>query len=150
MRLVLQRVTKAELWIEAKLYSSIQKGLVVFLGIEDSDTEEDVQKLSKKIVNLRIFPNENGLMDKSVLDISGEVLLVSQFTLLGDTRKGNRPSFIKAAKPVSAIPLYEFMIVQMKALLGEKIKTGKFGADMQIELINDGPVTLLIDSKGDF
>lgn len=147
MKLVLQRVISAEVWVKGQLFSSIQEGLLVFLGIEDADKKEDVEQIIKKIINLRIFPNEKAQMDKSVLDISGEVLLVSQFTLLADTKKGNRPSFIRAAKPEKALPIYENMIVQMKEILGDRVKTGQFGADMHLKLINDGPVTIILDSK---
>jgi D-aminoacyl-tRNA deacylase len=147
MRAVIQRVTKASVTIDGKLHSGIGEGLLVLLGIEDADTAEDIEWLSSKIVSLRIFNDENGVMNVSVLDKKGEILLVSQFTLHGSTKKGNRPSFIKASKPGIAIPLYEKMIGQLTADLGQTIQTGVFGADMKVELLNDGPVTILIDTK---
>jgi len=133
--------------IDNKLHASIGAGLLVLLGIEDADTEEDIRWLSGKIVNLRIFNDASGVMNESVLDKNGEILLVSQFTLHGSTKKGNRPSYIRASKPETAIPLYEKMIKQLSADLGKEIRTGLFGADMKVELLNDGPVTILIDSK---
>lgn len=147
MRTVIQRVQKANVSIVNQVYSSIATGLLILLGVEEEDTEEDVNYLATKILNLRIFADDEGKMNKSVLDINGEILVVSQFTLHALTKKGNRPSFIKAAKPDKAIPLYDCFITQLEQLSLQKIKTGKFGADMQIELINDGPVTILIDSK---
>jgi len=147
MRAVIQRVTKASVTIDGKIHSQIGSGLLVLLGIEDADTEEDIQWLSGKIVNLRIFDDADGVMNESVRDKNGDVILVSQFTLHASTRKGNRPSYIKASKPEVAIPLYEKMIQQLSADLGKPVGTGSFGADMKVELLNDGPVTILIDSK---
>jgi len=147
MRSVIQRVSRASVSIAGSVYSEIEKGLLVFLGIEDSDGLEDIIWLSNKIVNLRIFNDESGVMNISVKDIDGDVLLVSQFTLHASTRKGNRPSYITASKPEIAIPLYEKMIRQLNIDLNKKIYTGVFGADMKVELINDGPVTIIIDSK---
>lgn len=147
MRILLQRVLKASVWIEDKVAGAIKNGLLVFAGIEDADTDEDVQWLSNKIVNLRIFDDENNIPNISVRDIEGEILLVSQFTLHAATKKGNRPSYLKASKPGVAIPLYEKLIEQLETDLGKKIQTGIFGADMKVELINDGPVTIWIDSK---
>jgi D-aminoacyl-tRNA deacylase len=147
MRAVIQRVTKAGVTIDGKLHSGIGEGLLVLLGIEDADTVEDIEWLSGKIVNLRIFNDENGVMNVSVLDKGREILLVSQFTLHASTKKGNRPSYIKASKPEIAIPLYEKMIVQLSTDLGQTIQTGVFGADMKVELLNDGPVTIVIDTK---
>lgn len=144
---VLQRVTEASCTIEGQLKSKIGPGLLVLLGIEDADDEEDIQWLSKKIINLRIFNDEAGVMNRSLLDESGELLLISQFTLHASTKKGNRPSYIKAAKPPVAIPLYEATIQQLEQDMGKSIKTGVFGADMQIALNNDGPVTIVIDTK---
>ena len=147
MRAVIQRVLKASVTIDEKIYSSIGKGLLVLVGIEDADTDEDIQWLSSKIVNMRIFDDATGVMNESVLDKQGEILLVSQFTLHASTKKGNRPSYIKASKPDIAIPLYEKLIEQLKTDLGKAIGTGVFGADMKVELLNDGPVTILIDTK---
>lgn len=147
MRTVIQRVSEACVTIDGTVFSSIQKGLLVLIGIEDADTEEDLQWLSQKIVQLRIFDDENGVMNLSVKDIKGNILLVSQFTLQASTKKGNRPSYIKASKPDYAVPLYEKMINQLEKDLGSEIKTGTFGAAMKVQLINDGPVTILIDSK---
>lgn len=147
MRAVIQRVSKASVIIEGAVKSSIGQGLLVLLGIEDADTEEDVQWLSNKIVNLRIFNDEAEVMNESLLDKKGELLLVSQFTLHASTKKGNRPSYIKASKPPIAIPLYEQMIRQLENDLGRSILTGTFGADMKVELLNDGPVTIVIDTK---
>lgn len=147
MRTVIQRVQKANVSIGNQIYSSIATGLLILIGVEEVDTEEDVNYLATKILNLRVFADDEGKMNKSVLDINGEILVVSQFTLHALTKKGNRPSFIKAAKPDKAIPLYDYFITQLEQISLLKIKTGKFGADMQIELINDGPVTILIDSK---
>ena len=147
MRAVIQRVSKASVTINGTIHSKIQKGLLVFLGIEDADDMEDIAWLSNKIVNLRIYDDEKGVMNISVKDISGDILLVSQFTLHASTRKGNRPSYIKASKPEIAIPLYEKMIQQVSNDLGKPVYTGEFGADMKVELINDGPVTIVIDSK---
>jgi D-aminoacyl-tRNA deacylase len=147
MKVVIQRVSQANVQVERKLRGEIGTGLLVLLGIEDADSLEDVQWLSNKIVNLRIFNDENDVMNKSVLDINGNILLISQFTLHASTKKGNRPSYIKASKPEIAIPMYEKMIDQMENDLGKKIQTGIFGADMKVELINDGPVTIVIDTK---
>jgi len=147
MRAVIQRVSKASVTINGNIHSQINKGLLVLFGIEDADTMEDIEWLSGKIVNLRIFNDENGVMNVSVKDLNGEILLVSQFTLHASTKKGNRPSYIKASKPDIAIPLYEMMISQLSIDLGQAIKTGVFGADMKVELSNEGPVTIVIDTK---
>ena len=147
MRVVIQRVNKASVTIDSKIKSAIQNGLLVLVGIEDADTNEDIEWLSNKIVNLRIFDDENKVPNIAVKDMGGDILLVSQFTLHAATKKGNRPSYIKASKPDIAIPLYEKMIVQLEKDLGKKIFTGEFGADMKVELLNDGPVTIIIDSK---
>ena len=144
---VIQRVSESSVKIEGKVKSQIGLGLMVLLGIEDADQKDDIEWLSKKIVNLRIFPDENEVMNKSLHDVNGEILLISQFTLHASTKKGNRPSYIKAAKPDVAIPLYEQMISALKQELGKEIGTGEFGADMKVSLINDGPVTIVIDSK---
>jgi D-tyrosyl-tRNA(Tyr) deacylase len=144
---VIQRVSESFVKIEGKVKSQIGLGLMVLLGIEDADQKDDIEWLSKKIVNLRIFPDENEIMNKSLLDVNGEILLISQFTLHASTKKGNRPSYIKAAKPDVAIPLYEQMIGALEQELGKEIGTGEFGADMKVSLINDGPVTIVIDSK---
>jgi D-tyrosyl-tRNA(Tyr) deacylase len=147
MRTVIQRVLHASVTIDGTLFAEINSGLLVFIGIEDADTGDDITWLSKKIVNLRIFDDENNIPNISVKDIAGDILLVSQFTLHADTKKGNRPSYIKASKPGIAIPLYEKMIGQLANDLGKKIVTGKFGADMKVALLNDGPVTIIIDTK---
>ncbi len=147
MRAVIQRVSHASVTIENKVHSQIGSGLLVLLGIEDADAEEDIEWLSGKIVNLRIFNDENGVMNRSVIEIGGEVLLISQFTLHASTKKGNRPSYIKASKPPIAIPLYENMIKQLNIDLGKNIGVGIFGADMKVELLNDGPVTIVVDTK---
>ena len=147
MRVVLQRTANASVKVDGIITGSIQKGLLVLMGIEDADTVEDIEWLSSKIVNLRIFDDENGVMNLSVKDVAGDILLVSQFTLHASTKKGNRPSYIKASKPDIAIPMYEQMIAQLEKDLGKKIETGVFGADMKVELLNDGPVTIVIDSK---
>jgi D-aminoacyl-tRNA deacylase len=144
---VIQRVSESSVKIEGKIKSAIGEGLMILLGIEDADLQEDIDWLSKKIVNLRIFPDENGVMNRSLLEIGGEILLISQFTLHASTKKGNRPSYIKAAKPDYAIPMYEKMISALESDLGKKICTGEFGADMKVSLVNDGPVTIVIDSK---
>ena len=144
---VIQKVTEARVDIENTTVGEIGSGLMVLLGIENEDGDEDINWLSRKIINLRIFVDEAGVMNKSVLDMSGEVLLVSQFTLHGSTKKGNRPSYIKAAKPDIAIPLYEKFKLKLEQELGKGIQTGKFGAMMQVSLCNDGPVTLIIDTK---
>lgn len=147
MRVLIQRVSEAAVKIDGEIVSSIGKGLLVLLGVEEADTSEDVQWLSAKIVNLRVFDDANGVMNLSVKEVNGEIILVSQFTLHASTKKGNRPSYIKAAKPETAIPLYEKMIQQLTADLGKPIGTGRFGADMKVGLVNDGPVTIWIDSK---
>ncbi len=147
MRTVIQRVTKASVTIDEVIRGRIDDGLMVLIGIEDADTQEDINWLSNKIVNLRVFDNEAGIMNKSVLDINGNILLISQFTLHANTKKGNRPSYIKASKPDVAIPLYEKLVVQLKKDLRKEIETGIFGADMKVELLNDGPVTIIIDTK---
>ena len=147
MRVVVQRVTEASVTVEGTITGFINVGLLVLQGIEDADTSEDIAWLSNKICNLRIFNDEHGVMNKSILDIEGEILLVSQFTLFASTKKGNRPSYIKASKPDIAIPLYEEMIGQLQKDLGKHIQTGIFGADMKVRLLNDGPVTIIIDSK---
>ena len=147
MRAVIQRVTKARVTIEGKIHAAIGDGLLVLLGIEDADTEEDIEWLSGKIVNLRIFNDDNSVMNISLKEIDGNILLISQFTLHASNKKGNRPSYIKASKPEIAIPLYEKMIKQLSLDLDKIIKTGIFGADMKVELLNDGPVTILFDTK---
>ena len=147
MRVVIQKVTQASVSIENQTVASIDKGLLVLVGIEDGDTNEDIAWLSSKIVNLRIFDDANGVMNLSVKEVEGEVLIVSQFTLHASTKKGNRPSYIKAARPEVAIPIYEAFIKQVESLLGKKVLTGQFGAMMQVSLCNDGPVTILIDTK---
>ena len=147
MRAVIQRVSKASVTIEEKLHSQIGKGLLVFLGIEDADTIEDIQWLSGKIVNLRIFDDENGVMNLSVKETRRNILLVSQFTLYASTKKGNRPSYSRASKPEVAIPIYDYSVRKLSDDLGRIIQAGIFGADMKVELVNDGPVTIMIDSK---
>lgn len=147
MRAVVQRVLKAGVIIQLKIKAEIKKGLLVFVGIEDADTTEDIQWLSNKIVNLRIFDDENKVPNISVKDMDGDILAVSQFTLQASVKKGNRPSYIKASKAEIAIPLYEQFIIQLANDLGRTIFTGEFGADMQVELINDGPITIIIDTK---
>ncbi|MEO6404149.1 MAG: D-aminoacyl-tRNA deacylase [Ferruginibacter sp.] len=147
MKVVIQRVSSASVTIDEKIKSAIKAGLLVLVGIEDADDENDILWLSNKIVNLRIFNDENKVPNLSLKDIDGDILLISQFTLHASTKKGNRPSYIKSAKPVVAIPLYEKFISQLKDDLGKKIHTGEFGADMKVALLNDGPVTIAIDSK---
>jgi D-aminoacyl-tRNA deacylase len=147
MRVVIQRVSRASVTVEGSVSGKIGYGLLVLLGIEDADGDEDIRWLSAKIVNLRIFNDENGVMNKSVLETGGGILLVSQFTLHASTKKGNRPSYTKASKPEVAIPVYEKMIKGLQTDLGRKIETGIFGADMKVELLNDGPVTIVIDTK---
>jgi D-aminoacyl-tRNA deacylase len=147
MRVVIQRVIAASVNVNNNITGSIEQGLLVLAGFEDADVAEDIEWLSNKIVNLRIFNDENGVMNKSVLDVGGDVLLVSQFTLHASTKKGNRPSYIKASKPDVAIPLYQQTIQQLSKDLGKPVKTGIFGADMKVELLNDGPVTIVIDTK---
>ncbi|MGI9550664.1 MAG: D-aminoacyl-tRNA deacylase [Aurantibacter sp.] len=147
MRAVIQRVSGASVTVKGKIISKIESGLLVLLGIEDADEHDDIVWLTRKIVNLRIFSDENGVMNKSLLEINGEAIVVSQFTLHASTKKGNRPSYIKAAKPEVAIPIYERFVQQMQSDLGKKIGTGIFGADMKVDLLNDGPVTITIDTK---
>ena len=147
MRVVIQRVSQAAVAINNKVKAEIKTGLLVLVGIEDADNREDIEWLSSKIVNLRIFDDENKVPNISVKDIGGDILLVSQFTLHASTKKGNRPSYIKASKPGIAIPLYEKMIARLEMDLGKEIFTGAFGADMKVSLLNDGPVTISIDSK---
>lgn len=147
MRVVIQRVKKAAVSVQNKKVSSIGNGLLILLGIEDSDNEEDIDWLVKKIVQLRIFNDENGIMNLSVQDISGEILIVSQFTLHANTKKGNRPSYIRASKPDIAIPVYNKFLVKIEEITGKKPEQGIFGAMMEVSLINDGPVTIIIDSK---
>ena len=147
MKVVIQRVSQASVIIEGEKVASILEGLLILLGIVDGDSPDDINWLTKKIVNLRIFEDENQVMNKSLLDINGEAIVVSQFTLHASTKKGNRPSYIKAAKPDIAIPLYEAFVKQLEIDLGKQIQTGEFGADMKVELLNDGPVTIIIDSK---
>lgn len=147
MRVVIQRVSEASVTIDRQVHGQIGIGLMVLVGIEDADTIEDIQWLSNKIINLRIFNDANGVMNCSVKDVNGDLLLVSQFTLHASTKKGNRPSYIKASKPDNAIPLYEHLKKTIAQELGKPIQTGVFGADMKVKLINDGPVTILIDSK---
>ena len=147
MRAVIQKVTQASVVVEEKITGSIKTGLLVLLGIEDTDKDEDIEWLSSKIVNLRIFDDANGVMNISVKDIDGNILLVSQFTLHASTKKGNRPSYIRASKPETAIPLYEKMNARLEQDLGKKIQTGIFGAMMKVQLVNDGPVTIIIDTK---
>jgi D-tyrosyl-tRNA(Tyr) deacylase len=147
MRAVIQRVTKASVTVDDKVTGSINAGMLVLLGIEDADTTEDIIWLSNKITNLRIFNDAQGVMNQSVKEMEGNILLVSQFTLYAATKKGNRPSYIRASKPDIAIPLYEQMITQLGLDMGKQIFTGIFGADMKVELLNDGPVTIIIDTK---
>jgi D-tyrosyl-tRNA(Tyr) deacylase len=147
MRAVIQRVTEASCAVDGESTGKIAQGFLVLLGIEDADTDEDLQWLAQKIVGLRVFGDENGLMNKALADIDGNILLISQFTLFAQTKKGNRPSFLRAAKPDIAIPMYEQMIQTLTTLTGKKIATGIFGADMKISLVNDGPVTIVIDTK---
>jgi D-aminoacyl-tRNA deacylase len=147
MRAVIQRVKRAAVLVSGSVQSEIQGGLLVLLGIEDADDREDVQWLSNKLVNLRVFNDASGVMNLSLLETEGDLLLVSQFTLFAATKKGNRPSYIRASKPDIAIPLYESLISRLEQDLGKKIRTGIFGADMQVDLVNDGPVTLIMDTK---
>jgi len=147
MKAVIQRVTNASVTIEGKVVASIQSGLLILLGIVSEDNQEDINWLSKKIVNLRIFNDDAGVMNKSLIDNNGDSIVVSQFTLQASTKKGNRPSYIKAARPEVAIPLYESFIKQFENHLGKQVGTGQFGADMKVELLNDGPVTIIIDTK---
>lgn len=147
MRVVIQRVQHALVTIDGNLKSKIGKGLLILVGIEDRDTQEDIEWLCKKIAHLRIFDDENGVMNKSVVEVDGEILVVSQFTLHASTKKGNRPSYLKASKPEYAIPMYESFCSEMGLQLGKEVQTGTFGADMKVELLNDGPVTILIDTQ---
>ncbi|MBB6325141.1 D-tyrosyl-tRNA(Tyr) deacylase [Algoriphagus iocasae] len=147
MIVVIQRASEASVKIDGKTKAAIGTGLMILLGIEEADSQEDIDWLSKKIVNLRIFPDENGVMNKSLLNVDGEILLISQFTLHASTKKGNRPSYIKAAKPDIAVPMYEKMIDALQNDLGKSIGTGEFGADMKVSLVNDGPVTIVMDTK---
>ncbi len=147
MKIVIQRVNQASVSISNEIVAQIENGLLILVGIEETDNETDGLWLASKIVNLRIFSDSEGLMNQSIQDINGDIILVSQFTLHALTKKGNRPSYIKAARPEKAIPLYENFILQIENQLGKKIKTGVFGADMQVALINNGPVTIIIDSK---
>ncbi|MBG6187208.1 D-aminoacyl-tRNA deacylase [Flavobacterium sp. CAN_S2] len=147
MKIVLQRVSSASVTVDTKIVADIQKGLLILVGIEDLDNQEDINWLATKIANIRIFGDENDVMNLSVKDIDGDIIVVSQFTLHAATKKGNRPSYIKASKPEIAIPLYESFLLQLEKELGKKVQTGIFGADMKVLLLNDGPVTILIDSK---
>ena len=147
MRAILQRVTQASVTVDDKITGSIKTGLLILLGIEDADTDDDITRLSSKIVNLRIFNDAQGVMNLSVKEVNGEILLVSQFTLYADSKKGNRPSYIRASKPPIAIPLYEKMITALSNDLGKQVQTGIFGADMKVALVNDGPVTIFIDTR---
>jgi D-tyrosyl-tRNA(Tyr) deacylase len=147
MKVVIQRVLKASVTIDNVKVASISNGLLILLGIVNEDAQDDINWLSNKIINLRIFGDENGVMNASVKDVNGEAIVVSQFTLHASTKKGNRPSYIQAAKPDIAIPLYENFVKQLEIDLGKRVQTGEFGADMKVELLNDGPVTIIIDSK---
>ncbi|MFV8378952.1 D-aminoacyl-tRNA deacylase [Flavobacterium sp. LB3R33] len=147
MKIVLQRVSSASVTIDNKIVADIQKGLLVLVGIEDADTQEDIDWLVNKITNIRIFGDENDVMNLSVKDVDGDIIVVSQFTLHASTKKGNRPSYVKASKPEVAIPLYENFVKKIEIELGKKVQTGIFGADMKVLLLNDGPVTIIIDSK---
>ena len=147
MRAVIQRVTKASVTIENKKVASINSGLLILIGIVNEDTKEDIEWLTKKIANLRIFNDENNVMNKSLLDVNGDAIIVSQFTLHASTKKGNRPSYILAAKPDVAIPLYEQFVSSLETVIKKNVQTGEFGADMKVELLNDGPVTIIIDTK---
>ena len=147
MKAVIQRVSSCSVTIDNKVVANIQKGLLVLVGFEDADNNEDLNWLTSKIANLRIFGDENEVMNLSLKEVGGDMIIVSQFTLHANTKKGNRPSYIKASKPETAIPLYEAFITQMETELGKKVQTGKFGADMKVALLNDGPVTIIIDTK---
>jgi D-tyrosyl-tRNA(Tyr) deacylase len=147
VRAVIQRVSEAKCVVDGTITGAINTGFLVLVGVEDADTDEDLQWLSQKISGLRVFGDENGLMNKALADVDGNILLISQFTLFAQTKKGNRPSFIRAARPDKAIPLYEKMITVLESLIGKKIATGVFGADMKISLLNDGPVTIIMDTK---
>lgn len=147
MRVVIQRVSSASVMIESQLKSKIDNGILVLLGIEEADEQEDIEWLCRKISNMRIFPDDQGVMNKSLIEVDGDALVVSQFTLHASTKKGNRPSYIQAAKPDIAIPFYDSFVAELKKLIGKEVQTGEFGADMQVSLVNDGPVTILIDTK---
>lgn len=147
MRAVVQRVSRASVTVEGKIISKIENGLLILLGIENEDSQEDIKWLSRKIINLRIFNDEEGVMNKSLLEVNGDAIVVSQFTLHASTKKGNRPSYLKAAKPDVSIPLYEKFVLQLQTDLGKSVGTGIFGADMKVDLLNDGPVTIVIDTK---
>lgn len=147
MRAVIQRVTQANCKVEGKITGEIGIGFLVLLGVEDADTIDDLQWLAQKIASMRVFGDENGLMNKALADVNGDILLISQFTLFAQTKKGNRPGFIRAARPDKAIPMYEDMIKELQRLTGKKVATGIFGADMKISLLNDGPVTIVMDTK---
>ncbi len=147
MRAVIQRVTEASCTVEGQVTGAIEQGFLVLLGVEEADEQEDLEWLAQKIAGMRIFSDENGLMNKSLADIDGNILLISQFTLFAVTKKGNRPGFTRAAKPDKAIPMYESMITKLSALINKEVQTGVFGADMKIRLLNDGPVTITIDTK---
>ena len=147
MRAVIQRVSKASVTVESSITAAIQKGLLILIGIEDDDDISDIEWLSRKIINLRIFNDANGVMNTSLIDVDGDAVVVSQFTLHASTKKGNRPSYLKASKPEIAIPIYEKFVAQIEKDLGKKVGTGVFGADMKVELLNDGPVTIVIDTK---
>lgn len=147
MKAVIQRVTEASVTINNEKVADIGQGLLVLVGIEDADTQEDIDWLTAKITQLRIFNDENGVMNQSVQEVKGDVIVVSQFTLHASTKKGNRPSYLKASKPAIAIPLYEAFVLSMEKSIGKKVQTGQFGADMKVSLLNDGPVTIIIDTK---
>jgi D-tyrosyl-tRNA(Tyr) deacylase len=147
MRVVIQRVTKASVTVDEKQISAIESGLLILVGIENLDSQEDIDWLSNKIVNLRIFNDDQGVMNNSLLESNGDVIVVSQFTLHASTKKGNRPSYINAAKPETAVPIYEVFVKALELKLGKKVGAGIFGADMKVELLNDGPVTIVIDTK---
>lgn len=147
MRLVIQRVRKAKVDVSEKTIAEIKKGMLILVGIEDRDTEQDIEWAAKKIANIRIFDDSDGVMNCSIKEVSGDIILVSQFTLHASTKKGNRPAYIKAAKPAIAIPIYTKLREEIESQIGKSIQTGEFGADMQVELINDGPVTILIDTQ---
>ncbi|MFK7814640.1 MAG: D-aminoacyl-tRNA deacylase [Maribacter sp.] len=147
MRAVIQRVSRASVTIEGELISKIETGLLILLGIENADEKDDIEWLSRKVTNLRIFNDEEGIMNKSLLEVDGDAIVVSQFTLHASTKKGNRPSYLKAAKPEISIPLYEKFVLQLQNDLGKAVGTGIFGADMKVDLLNDGPVTIVIDTK---
>ena len=147
MRIVIQRVSEASVSIKGTMKSAIQQGFLILLGIGEEDNEEDIEWLVKKVVNLRVFDDEQGIMNKSILDVNGEILVVSQFTLMASYKKGNRPSYIHAAKHEISIPLYQLFCKRLSAQLGKNVATGEFGADMQVKLVNDGPVTICMDTK---